>query len=88
MTYRWTTKDLDDLEAFYRNEVAPTMREDDLDPETDRPSYEWMTEHGFSGCIKALRRDHDLTVRRVDTRQTEMKTPRGTSFSVPSRNQT
>jgi integrase len=37
------------------------MREDDLDPGADRPSYEWMTEHGFSGLIKALRRDHDLT---------------------------
>jgi integrase len=61
MTYRWTTKDLDDLEAFYWSEVAPVMREDGLDPEADHPSYEWMTEHGFSGFIKALRRDHDLT---------------------------
>ncbi|EMA56608.1 hypothetical protein [Halococcus thailandensis] len=37
------------------------MQEDDLDPEADRPSYKWMTEHGFSGFIKALQRDHDLT---------------------------
>src|SRR5699024_476370 len=61
MSYRWTTKNLDDLEAFYWNEVATTMREEDFDPEADRPPYEWMTEHGFSGLIKALRRDHDLT---------------------------
>lgn len=61
MSQRWTTKDLDDLEAFYWNGVAPEMREDDLDPEADRPPYTWMTKHGFSGLIKALRRDHDLT---------------------------
>jgi integrase len=61
MSYRWTTKDLDDLQAFYWTEVAPVMREDDLDPEADRPPYTWMTKHGFSGFIKALRRDHDLT---------------------------
>jgi integrase len=61
MSYRWTTKDLDDLEAFYWNKVAPVMREDDLDPEADRPPYEWMAKQGFSGLIKALRRDHDLT---------------------------
>jgi integrase len=61
MTYRWTTKDLDDLKAFYWQEVAPAMHEDDLDPERDQPPYAWMAEHGFSGLIKALRRDHDLT---------------------------
>jgi integrase len=61
MSHRWTTKDLDDLEAFYWNEVAPTMREDGLDPETDYPPYKWMAEHGFTGFIKTLRRDHDLT---------------------------
>ena len=60
MTYHWTTKDLDDLEAFYWEEVVPVMREDGLDPECDRPPYTWMTEHGFSGFIKALRRDHGL----------------------------
>jgi hypothetical protein len=56
MSYRWTIKDLADLEAFYWNEVAPTMREDSLDPETDYPPYKWMAEHGFTGFIKALRR--------------------------------
>jgi integrase len=61
MSHRWTTKDLNDLEAFYWEEVAPPMREDGFDPEADRPSYEWMTKHGFSGLIKTLRRDHDLT---------------------------
>jgi integrase len=61
MTYRWTTKDLDDLEAFYWEEVAPVMREEDLDPKRERPPYAWMTERGFSGFIKALQRDHDLT---------------------------
>ena len=61
MTYRWTTRDLEDLEAFYWEEVAPAMREDGLNPECEQPPYVWMTEHGFSGLVKALRRDHDLT---------------------------
>ncbi|WP_254546681.1 tyrosine-type recombinase/integrase [Halomarina pelagica] len=61
MTYRWTTRDLDDLERFYWTEVAPAMEADDRDPERDRPPYAWMVEHGFSGFIKALRRDHGLT---------------------------
>lgn len=61
MTYRWTTKDLDDLETFYREEVAPAMREDGLDPESEQLRYAWMTEHGFSGLVKTLRRDHNLT---------------------------
>ena len=61
MTYRWTTKDLDDLEAFYWEEVAPAMRKDDLDPEQEQPPYAWMTKHGFSGFINSLQRDHDLT---------------------------
>ena len=61
MTYRWTTKDLDDLETFYREEVAPEMREEGLAPEREQPPYAWMTEHGFSEFIKSLRRDHDLT---------------------------
>jgi hypothetical protein len=54
MTYRWTTKDLDDLEAFYWTEIAPVMQEDDLDPEADRPPHGWMTEHGFSGVTSSL----------------------------------
>ena len=37
MTYRWTIKDLNDLKAFHWEEVAPTMREDNFDPESERP---------------------------------------------------
>ena len=33
-----------------------------LDPETETPTYSWMVENGFSGVIKTLRRDHDLTL--------------------------
>ena len=61
MTYNWTTKDLDELGAFYWEEVAPAMRANGLNPERERPAYTWMIEHGFSGLVKALRRDHGLT---------------------------
>ena len=69
MTYRWTTNDLKDLEAFYQKEVAPAMRADGLNPECERPPYAWMTENGFSGLIKALWRDHDLTLEREFERE-------------------
>ncbi|QLG29886.1 site-specific integrase (plasmid) [Halorarum halophilum] len=61
MSYRWTTKNLDDLEQFYYTEVEPALQADGLDSATERPTYTWMVEHGFSGFIKALRRDHGLT---------------------------
>jgi integrase len=37
------------------------MRADGLDPETDRPTHEWLSANGFRGLIYALRESHDRT---------------------------
>ena len=60
-TISWTLLDLDGLIEVYRDVIAPEMRESGLDPESDRPSHEWLSSHGFRGLIYALREYHDLT---------------------------
>lgn len=68
MSHQWTTKDLDALERFYDDDVTATMQADGLSPSSETPTYSWMVENGFSGFIKALRRDHDLTPTEFYTR--------------------
>jgi integrase len=58
----WTRLDLDGLTDAYWRVLAPEMREHSLDPETDRPGYAWLREHGFRQLIYALREHHDRTV--------------------------
>ncbi|RRJ29505.1 tyrosine-type recombinase/integrase [Halocatena pleomorpha] len=57
----WTLLDLDGLVDAYWELVAPSMREEGLDPETERPTHEWLSAHGFRGLIYALREYHDRT---------------------------
>jgi site-specific recombinase XerD len=57
----WTLLDRNELVEAYWNRVAPAMRADGLDPETDRPTHEWLSAHGFRGLIYALREYHDRT---------------------------
>lgn len=61
---RWSDKNLAELEETYWDVIAPAMRRDDLDPAEERPSYAWLTDHGFSGIDYALREHHDLTLTR------------------------
>jgi len=59
--YRWSGKDLDDLEQFHYDEIQPAMAADGL--ETDEPpAYTWLAQNGFSGFIDYLKREHGLTV--------------------------
>ncbi|RRJ28709.1 hypothetical protein [Halocatena pleomorpha] len=37
------------------------MRQEGLDPETERPTHEWLSAHGFRGLIDALREYHGRT---------------------------
>lgn len=53
---------LGELAEFYWEEIAPVRRRQGYDPETDRPAYAWLAEHGFGGIQYALREHHDLTV--------------------------
>ncbi len=57
----WTLLDLDELVDAYWELVAPAMHEAGLDPDTERPTHEWLSAHGFRGLIYALREYHDRT---------------------------
>lgn len=57
----WTLLDLNELIDTYWDVIAPVMREDGIDPETDRPTHAWLSENGFRGLIYALREYHDRT---------------------------
>jgi len=57
----WTLLDLDELIDTYWSTIVPVMREDGLDPETDRPTHTWLSANGFRGLIYALREYHDRT---------------------------
>lgn len=57
----WTLIDEDQLADAYWAVVAPALRREGRDPETDRPSYEWLSNNGFRGLTYALKEYHDTT---------------------------
>lgn len=57
----WSLLDVDDLTDAYWAVVAPAMRDAGLDPESDRPSYSWLRNHGFRKLVYTLREYHDRT---------------------------
>jgi integrase len=59
---RWSEQDLDELAQTYWSEIAPAMRRDGLDPGEEKPSYQWLVDHGFRGLEYALRTHHDHTL--------------------------
>jgi integrase len=58
---QWTRLDLDELSEVYWTVIAPAFAADGHDPETDRPTYEWLFTNGYRGLIYALREYHDRT---------------------------
>jgi len=58
----WTLLGRDGLVDAYWDVVAPAMRADGLDPETEQPTYEWLNENGFRRFIYTLQEHHDTTV--------------------------
>lgn len=58
---RWTLLDLDGLVDAYWDHVVPDLRAEDRDPETERPTHSWLSEHGHRGLVYALREYHDRT---------------------------
>ncbi|WP_262177395.1 site-specific integrase [Haloarcula laminariae] len=58
----WTLLDREGLVDAYLDVIAPAMRADGLDPETEQPTYAWLNEHGFRRFIYALQEYHDTTV--------------------------
>jgi len=58
---RWTLLEKADLVDAYWDRVAPELRAEGMDPETDRPSYAWLSGRGYRGLTYALREYHDTT---------------------------
>jgi integrase len=58
---RWTLLDLTARIDSYWAVIAPAFAAAGHDPETDRPTYEWLSANGFRGLIYALREYHDRT---------------------------
>jgi integrase len=58
----WTLLDRDGLVDAYWDTIAPAMRADGLDPETEQPTYDWLNDHGFRQFIYTLQEHHDTTV--------------------------
>jgi len=59
----WSRMSLDELIGFYETEIADEMYRAGKSPATERPSYEWLAEHGYSGIAYTLREHHDLTLK-------------------------
>jgi hypothetical protein len=59
---QWTRLDLDELSEVYWAVIAPAFAAAGHDPETDRPTYEWLFANGYRGLIDVLREYHDRTV--------------------------
>lgn len=52
---------LDELEEKYWNDIAPDMRAAGIDPDSERPTHEWLSNNGHRDLIYALREYHDTT---------------------------
>ncbi|EMA17737.1 hypothetical protein C435_09554 [Haloarcula marismortui ATCC 33799] len=67
----WTLLTEPQLADAYDAVVVPALRRDGQDPETDRPSYEWLSNNGFRGLTYALKEYHDTTsVDHIESPQT------------------
>lgn len=55
----WTLLDLSEIVDAYWETVAPAFAADGHDPETERPSHEWLADNDFRGLVYALREYHD-----------------------------
>jgi len=56
---RWTTCDVDDFERLYWERIAPVLENEGLDPETEKPTHDWLSDHGVRSYVAALRRHHN-----------------------------
>lgn len=68
-TINWSQMSLDELVEFYETEIADEMYEAGLSPATERPTYDWLAEHGYSGIAYTLREHYDLTVKQFITEE-------------------
>ncbi|WP_136689176.1 site-specific integrase [Halorhabdus amylolytica] len=53
--------DLAELESAYWDHIAPAIATEGHDPQSHRPTHEWLSANGFRGLVYALREYHDTT---------------------------
>ncbi|ADD07331.1 XerC/D-like integrase (plasmid) [Natrialba magadii ATCC 43099] len=59
--YNWSKQSLDELQECWRTDIEPELRRNGVDL-TTRPTYQDVTDAGFSGIAYALREHHELTL--------------------------
>ncbi|OIB59006.1 tyrosine-type recombinase/integrase [Natrialba sp. SSL1] len=59
--YNWSRQSLDDLQEIWHREIKPDLRRNGVDL-TTRPTYQDVTDAGYSGIAYALREHHGLTL--------------------------
>lgn len=57
----WSRMDLEELQHTWYTEVEPALARNDVDLEF-RPTYQEVTDAGYSGIAYVLREHHDLTL--------------------------
>lgn len=60
-TRRWTDQSLEDMREYFWRHVAPDAAEDGIDVDAEKPTHEWLADHGYRPFVAALRRHHDHT---------------------------
>lgn len=58
---RWTLMDLDEIADTYWATVAPALRADGFDARSEKPTYDWLVDNGYSQLVYALGEHHDST---------------------------
>jgi integrase len=77
----WTVLDRDGLVDAYWDAIAPAMRADGLDPETEQPTYDWLNQNGFRRFIYTLQEHHETTVTAFCDRDLELES-RGYDWGI------
>ena len=57
----WTVLQIDELEDAYWTVVAPMLEADGRDPKHQRPTHDWLRDHGLRSLLYALREHHGRT---------------------------
>lgn len=78
----WTLLDLDELVDEYWETVGPALEADGMDPATDRPSHQWLSENGFRGLVYALRTYHDRSFGEFWAEDLGLEQPAGYDWGI------
>lgn len=69
----WSRKSLDELETLYTTQISSALRHAGYNPNI-RPTHDELQEVGYGGLARALRRDHDTTLKHWCINELGLKT--------------